>query len=182
MLRSILLSSVVSSLVLLAACASGGGASRYSTPAQAQDALPARVVFRHAEQNVEMALVNDAHTDRVELYSQARRDYSTKVTENEVMDALVEYLYGESRFMRYAQPGPAPRSGYHKYGEAELPNGTFHWAVHKYSPHEELLAFVEWQTNFLALWNQVAQLQSSDGNVNFTVPELTPRQRNAGKR
>jgi hypothetical protein len=172
MLRSLL----VSSLVLLGACAAGP-ARHSSQPAQYQ---PTRVVFHHIEQNKTMALVNEAHTDRVELYSQQRRDWSTKVAENEVMDALVDHLYGQSRFMEYAQPGPAPTSGYQKFGEAQLPNGTFHWAIHVSSPVAEKQAFLRWQADFLSLWDQVAQLQAVAGEFEFKPSAPTTRPRRAG--
>lgn len=164
-------------LLLSSACATGP--TRQAAPRS--PAQPARVVFRHIERNQTMALVNGAHTDRVELYSQQRRDWSTKVAEDEVMDALIEYLYGPSRFFDHARPGPAPTGGYLKYGEAQLAGGTFHWAIHANSPLEEKQAFLRWQTNFLALWDSVAQLQSVAGEFEFQATTPPSRPRRAGR-
>lgn len=153
-------------LAFAAACA---GAPPRSSEARASSA-PARVEFRHLRQNQKMVLVNQAHTDRVEYYSRQRSDLSTKIATDEDMDALVEYLHGQSRFLEYSRPGPAPASGYIKYAEAQLPRGTFHWGIGDHTPKAEADAFLAWQMNFIGLWNDVAQLQSVSSDFEFRPP------------
>lgn len=157
---------LVCCLALAAACAS---AAPRSSSAQVTS-KPARVEFRHLRQNQKMVLVNQAHTDRVEYYSRQRSDLSTKIATDEVMDALVDYLHGQSRFLEYARPGPAPSGGYIKFGEAQLPRGTFHWGISEQTPKAEADAFLAWQMNFIGLWNDVAQLQTVSGDFEFRPP------------
>lgn len=117
-----------------------------------------------------MVLVNQAHTDRVELYSSKRSDLSTKVASDDVMELLLEYLHGDSRFFEFARPGPASSGNYIKYGEAQLRTGTFHWGVSDHTPKAEGEVFLAWQINFMGLWNEVAQLQTVSNDFEFRPP------------
>ncbi len=73
-----------------------------------------------------MTLVNEAHTDPIELYSEIRTDASTKVTSNEVMVAMLEH-FDEQGFNDYARQGFAPitsAGGAVQSFEVEGPQGT----------------------------------------------------------
>ena len=92
----------LTSLGLFGACASPNSSSAL------QDmSTPARVTFRDYRQGTSFVLVNDAHTDRVELYSKISAEPSTKVASNEVMDALLDFLK-TTGFEGQARPGVLP--------------------------------------------------------------------------
>ena len=165
-------------LLLAAGCASTAPRSSATAGPQGD---PARVVFRDLRQGQTFALVNEAHSDPLELYSKTRSaaEASTKVIENEVMDALLDYLEGEGDFFDHARPGPAPATGFEKVGQVETDRGTFHMAVSQSSPEEEQQDFLRCYMNFVALWSNVQQFQAVEnpgGSTGvFQKPEHTRR-------
>jgi len=158
------------SLALLSACAATSSAAEVS-----ETSAPARVRFMDYRQGTVFELVNEAHTDRVALYSEVRADTQTKVTSDEVMDALLEYLE-DSGFRGQARSGVAPRTSdsYHWGGEIEAGGETVFLLVNNQTPQGERKMFIDCYMNHVSLWSNTFQLQRVDagpGEV-FKKPEL----------
>jgi len=157
------------SLALLSGCAGSP-----SAPEASLSATPARVRFMDYRQGTAFELVNEAHTDRVEFYSKVRSDTMTKVANDEVMGALLEYIQ-TSGFHRHARSGVAPRqsSSYRWGGEVETKSGTVFMLVNDQTPKGKRQAFLDCYMNHVNLWSNVFQLQRVDtdpGEV-FKKPE-----------
>ena len=155
------------SLALLSACA--------GAPSAPEASAPARVRFMDYRQGTVFELVNEAHTDRVTLYSEARTDTQTKVTNDEVMGALLEYL-DDSGFRSHARTGAAPRTSdsFHWGGEVETGGRTVFMLVSDQTPVGERKMFIDCYMNHVNLWSNTFQLQRVDagpGEV-FKKPEL----------
>ncbi len=158
------------SLALLSACASTSSAAGVSGPA-----APARVRFMDYRQGTVFELVNEAHTDRVSLYSETRANTQTKVTSDEVMEALLEYL-DDAGFRGRTRAGVAPRTSdtYHWGGEIEAGGESVFMLVSDQSPPGERKMFIDCYMNHVTLWSNTFQLQRVDagpGEV-FKKPEL----------
>lgn len=149
-------------LIVFAGCAAPRGAV---STADARTGRPARVAFHDLRSGARFALVNESHTDRVELYSRPSTDLSTKVASDEVMEELLAFLEGEAGLSRYAVPGPAPQdSSWTQTVEVETPDGVWHVAVARATPQDERRAFQAAYINFLALWNNIYQGQAVPGD------------------
>jgi len=154
-------------LALLSAC---------TGPPDAPEVIaPARVRFMDYREGTVFELVNEAHTDRVSLYSEVRSDTQTKVTSDEVMEALLEYLK-DAGFSAQARLGTAPRTSdsYFWGGEIEEDGVTMHMIVSDQTPPEERRMFIDCYMNHVTLWSNTFQLQRVDagpGEV-FKKPEL----------
>ena len=160
----------LTSLGLFGACASPNHAS-----ALEDIATPARVTFRDYRQGTSFVLVNEAHTDRVELYSKISADPSTKVASNEVMNALLEFLK-TSGFEEQARPGVAPRSSsaWQRSGEIETSGHSVFFVVNDKTPSAEKKMFLDCYLNHVQLWSSIFQLQRVEGGPDdvFKKPEL----------
>jgi len=120
-------------------------------------------------------LVNEAHTDRVALYSELRANTETKVTSDEVMDALLDYLE-DAGFRGKARVGVAPRSSdtLNWGGEIEEDGVSMYMVVGDATDPEDRKMFVDCYMNHVTLWSSTFQLQRVDagpGEV-FKKPEL----------
>ena len=160
----------LTSLGLLGACASPN-----STSVLEDSVAPARVTFRDYRQGTSFVLVNDAHTDRVELYSKISAEPSTKVASNEVMTALLDFLES-SGFEEQARPGVAPRSStaWRWSGEIETSGRSVFFAVNDKTPTAEKKMFLDCYMNHVQLWSNIFQLQRVEGGRDevFKKPEL----------
>ncbi len=89
----------------LGACASGG-------KHPSAEGQPASVTFTDYRSGLRFTIVNETHTDRVELYSRSVKasQANTKVATDEVLDALFERM-GKLGFFRDASSGSAPSGG-----------------------------------------------------------------------
>ena len=94
-------------LSLLVGACSSGPSRRAEAPADADLGTPLRVTYIMYRSGQRLELVNEAHTGRVEQYSQVRSDASRKVQTNDVMEGLVEVLR-DNGFDRFSNAGPAP--------------------------------------------------------------------------
>jgi len=121
------------------------------------------VIFMDYRQGTSFELVNEAHTDRVVLYSEIRENPTTKVASNEVMTALLEYL-DSSGFNERAHSGVAPRSSsvFQWGGEIETSSGTISMLVNDKTPVEQRKMFVDCYMNHVQLWSNIFQLQRVD--------------------
>jgi hypothetical protein len=137
----------LTSLGLLSACATPSGGS-----ASADSSTPARVTFRDYQEGTKFELVNEAHTDP-----------STKVANNEVISALLDYL-SDSGFESQARSGAAPRtsSAWQYSGEIETTAGTVFLAVNSSTPADQRKMFLDCYMNHVQLWSNVFQLQRVD--------------------
>jgi hypothetical protein len=97
---------LVAALALLGCV--GPGASSTARPGAPQGA--ARLTFVDYRTKVRMTLINEAHTGKVEFYSQKRANANTKITTNEIMGHLLARLEDQG-FNGHAQPGSAPLRG-----------------------------------------------------------------------
>lgn len=95
------------SLALLAGACSSSPSSHDRADGANVEGSPLRVTYISYKNNKHLELVNEAHTGRVEQYSQVRRDASRKVQTNDVMVGLVEVLE-ENGFEEHAMAGGAP--------------------------------------------------------------------------
>lgn len=135
---------------------------------------PARVRFMDYRQGTVFELVNEAHTDRVALYSELRTNTETKVTSDEVMDALLDYLR-DAGFREKARVGVAPRSSdtLSWGGEIEEDGVSMYMIVGDATATKDRQMFVDCYMNHVTLWSNTFQLQRVDagpGEV-FKKPE-----------
>jgi len=90
-------------VALTSACSTGSAASS----ADEGPSSPVRVTYVSFTSGQRLELVNEAHTSRLDQYSEVRNDASRKVQTNDVMAGLVEVLE-DNGFEKRAQQGPAP--------------------------------------------------------------------------
>ncbi len=144
------------------ALSAAGCASTSASRSPTFEAQPTAVTFtdnRHAKPLV-LSLVNELHTSRVDLYSSVRKEASTKVATDEVVDALVEYL-SQQGFTRHATPGSAGGRASQSL-ELDLGGRRTHMGIFKGSGKREIEAFCACRDGFIELYNQIYQLQSVD--------------------
>jgi len=148
--------------LLACSCASGSG-SRPSASESAVPSPPARVSFVDYRNGMRFVLVNESHTDRVELYSRTSTDASTKVATDELMDELLEHL-DQRGFDARALSGPAPAdsTAWSQVIEVEDSAGTRHLGVGKLTTESERDAFHDCRAAFLYLYNNIFAAQSVD--------------------
>jgi len=112
-------------------------------------------------------LVSESHTSRVELYSNERKDASTKVLNDEVMQALVDHL-DELGFDGYAHPGSAPSQtggAIAKAIEVDEAGQRHWWALTAGASADELKSFNLAVRDFLGLYNIAQGWQSVDNSL-----------------
>ncbi len=147
---------------LLAACAGTGSAApdRFSV----EEGQPGRVTYVQYGDTTRMTLVNEAHTDPVEAYTEKRADASTKVTSNEVFDAMVGY-FEEQGWGAMARSGHAPLAsldGVRWALEVETPAGVEHLTFTLDTPQDRMKAALECKSAFLQIFNLTQQNQAID--------------------
>jgi hypothetical protein len=146
---------------LFVACASpeSGGPDRFSV----EDGAPGRVTYVQYGDRTRMTLVNEAHTDPVEAYTERRADASTKVTSNEVFAAMLGY-FGEQGWSGLARSGFAPLSadGVRWALEVETETGVQHLAFTLDTPQDRMKAALECKQAFLEIFNLTQQSQAID--------------------
>ncbi len=104
-------------LLSLALCCSVGACvvpdsstSGSSTRHSAEEGSPGRVTLLDYRTNQRLTLLNEAHTDPLTLYTEKRSSPSTKVTSNEIFQAMLE-RFDEQGFQGKASSGYAPVTG-----------------------------------------------------------------------
>ena len=141
----------------LAACASSGSAAQ-------GDEGALLVTLHDYRQNRVFELASESHTNRVEYYSQPRKDAARKVQSDEVMGALLAELERQG-LEEHESAGPAPSSGggggVLEYGlEVERAGAIGHWLIGQGTVPEETIAFHECAKTFFELYNVTLSLQS----------------------
>ena len=112
-------------------------------------------------------LVSESHTSRVELYSEERDNASTKVLEDEVMQALVEHL-DELGFDGFSRPGTAVAGGGSAISKAiqvEEGDQRAWWPLSPSAGESELKNFNTAVRDFLSLYNIAQGWQSVDNSL-----------------
>lgn len=156
---------------LVAACTStgenGGKDEAYVGP-------PTQVSWLLFKSGQVISLVNDSHSDRLELYSEVREHAGPKVTSDEVMDGLVDYLKDEQNFDEYAHDGPAPAAGNAQVTQAlELRIGdrVSHMLMGPGSSPKEREAFLACAQAVGTIWNATFQLQAVENDKDKAIFE-----------
>lgn len=141
--------------ILASACASTGNLVT-GTAAQMR--------FFEYRGGLTMTVVNESHTDRVELYSEERDNASTKVAPDEVMDALIDRVK-EFNFAKFAKDGPAPKTStlWSQAIEVETAKGTMHMLVGPELSDEAKSSFRRSREAFLQIYNNVYGAQTVKG-------------------
>lgn len=148
-------------LSALAACGSTSTAQSSEAPERTR---PIRVRFVDWRSNQNLVLVDQSHTDRAELYSSqvAIDEAGTKVTTDEVLEETLRFFRDEGFYDR-AEKGPAKAgSDAVQTLEVETPDGTVHMRFGRTTDPDTAKVFRTCRDNFVALYNNVYQLQSVD--------------------
>lgn len=152
---------LVLGLVALAACGTTSGSKATDEPIRTR---PIRIHFVDWRSNQNLVLLDQSHTDRSELYSsQVKIDQAgTKVTTDEVLEETLRFFREEGFFDRTTK-GPAAAGGdIVQTLEVETPDGTVHFRFGRSTDPESAKVFRTCRDNFVALYNNVFQLQSVD--------------------
>jgi len=149
-------------------------------------ARPARVSLIQYGQVQRLNLVNEAHTDPVEFYSEERSSASTKITSNEVLAAMLDY-FDDQGFSTFATQGYAPRqgaTGERSSIEVETQGGVHHLMYAQGQSQEALKTFRECQLAWLEIYNltQQAQVVSNSGGAVFFDKQKEKIQQGTKKR
>lgn len=125
-----------------------------------------------------ISLVNESHTDRLELYSEVREKAGPKVVSDDVMDGLVEY-FEKQGFDEHAKDGPAPATGSPQLTQAlevRADDHVSHMLLGPGSTEEERQSFQECSSAFMEVWNLTYQAQAVEnerGKAIFDQPGTT---------
>ncbi len=131
----------------------------------------ARIVFRsYRGGGLNLGLMNESHTDRLEYYSTAR-DQTTagyKVASDEIVLATIAFMIEEG-FDEHSRPGPAPSASARNVQALELltNKGTRHIAFGANSSKSEQQVFKTCVEAFTGVYNNVygAQSVNNDGGA-----------------
>lgn len=125
-----------------------------------------------------MTVVNESHTDRVQLYSEKRDEASTKVARDEVMEALIERVR-KVGFANYAEEGPAPAtsSQWSQGIEVKTDKGTHHMLVGPGVDRGAANAFRQSREAFLGIYNNIFGAQSVNVGQDEKIFERRPPRR-----
>lgn len=159
---------------LLAACQSASAAG------DDKPGIPTRISWRDYRVEQLLELVNEAHTDRLEQYSEGREDANRKVQSDEIVAALVEHMRS-GKYAAFWQPGPAPTApdGSSMWSlEIEDQSGTFSLVEHTGLALEDKRARRELRQAFIDTYNLTYSLQAvkvKEGESPFSDPTQPTR-------
>jgi hypothetical protein len=171
-----LISAVLPLLLLASACASSSAGKQ----AAGEDGDPLRVSHVDYRSNRRLELVNEAHTSRLEQYSEVRANANCKVQANDVLSGLVEILY-QYDFGDYQHPGAAPADGGGTWAwalEIDGPNGPTHVLAGPGLPDAEKRALRRYAAAFLDIYNATYSLQAVEVDAGDSPFENPARRRN----
>ncbi|MCY2961576.1 MAG: hypothetical protein NTY35_15545 [Planctomycetota bacterium] len=154
---------VLAGLAALPGCSSGGA---QSDSAAHKTGKPIELRYRAIAKNLSFGIVNESHTDRTELYSsrQPIDQATTKVSPDEVVDAIVEY-FRDQGFFAIAQSGGAPKTpppGTSQMLEVDLPEGPYHAVLRPGVTADYAKTFQTCAKALLDVYNSTMQLQAVD--------------------
>ena len=158
--------------VFLGACvAPGSSDDRSIGESSMDDAEPGRVTFIDYSDFVRLNLVNVAHSDPVEFYSEVRTTASTKITYNEVFDAMLDY-FDDHGFSKVAQPGYAPSTGSREILqvlEVQTENGTKFLPYGSGASEEQRRVFKDCVLAWQEVFNRTQQAQAVSNTSGSTL-------------
>ncbi|MBL8861818.1 MAG: hypothetical protein JNK02_07370 [Planctomycetes bacterium] len=165
--RPLVLLGAALGLAALSACTTGGArpdATGSTTQRDASKAIELR--YRAFARKLSIGLVNESHTDRLELYSERQPidRATTKVSPDEVVDAIVEYFRDQGYF-GIAVRGPAPATpppGATQMLEVVLPDGPYHAIVRPGVTAQFATTFQTCAKALLQVYSDTIQLQAVD--------------------
>jgi hypothetical protein len=155
-------------LVLAGAC----GSTEESTDGRpAKTGEPLRVLFQQYAPAQKFELVNDSHSERVEMYSSAKKidEAYVKVTTDEVLREVCVML-DDNGFATRAAPGSAPASSdgsISRAFEVERNGKTSFWAIGRGANPDEAKRFNDCMSGFLAIYTNTYGLQAVEGTPNW---------------
>ncbi len=162
-----LAATALSALAVTTFCGCASEGSRpddAKAPTQPDATKAVELRYRALTQNLSFGLVNESHSNRTELYSERQPldRATTKVSPDEVVDAIVEYFRDEG-FFEIAVRGAAPASatkGASQMLEVALPEGRYHAALRKGVSKEYATTFQTCAKALLDVYNSTMQLQA----------------------
>lgn len=166
--------------LLTLACSGTSGSVGTDGNLEWKSGEPARVRLTDARKGLLVfELRNDAHSDRVEFYSESRDDATTKVTTDEVMDELLSYLKDQA-FGRLAVDGTARGGAWTIEVEVGQPGATrvSHVAVDQSTPQKDLERLQACRAAIFYIYNNTFQaqtIQNEDGRFFFENPSQEVR-------
>ena len=169
----------------LSGCASGSSAATAPRVASEPDAAKAvELRYRAFAQGLSLGLVNESHSDRVALYSERKSAGSatTKVSPDEVVDAIVEYFRSEG-FFEIASRGRAPAqppAGATQVLEVVLPDGAYHALARPGVTQEFAQTFQTCRKALLDVYSETMQLQAVDAPPEWQPGTRTPPRNRGG--
>jgi len=175
------------SLAFLASCASEGSRAEESKVPTQQDASKAvELRYRALAKNVSFGLVNESHSNRTELYSERQPidRATTKVSPDEVVDAIVDY-FREQGFFDIAVRGAPPANVAQNASqllEVALPDGLYHAALRKGVTKEYATTFQTCSKALLDVYNSTMQLQAVEETPDWMngAPRPATKSKNPG--
>lgn len=153
---------IVLACLLSTACVSSGHATDLDEPVRLELTSYARNGFS------QFVLINEAHTSRVEQYSNRAGNANTKVASNEAMQDLLDVLQ-DNGFFELAVSGTAPEATNGKALELELKSGTTQWYVSLQDPKSTRDTFTRCYKPMIDLWNNIFAAQSVENSQGEAV-------------
>ncbi len=177
--RALLLVTALLATILIG-CSSPSSASA-AEAASTKTGRPVEIRYRAVTSNANFGLVNESHTSRTELYSSRLPidAASTKVSPDEVVDAVVDY-FREQGFFELAQPGAMPVNppqGTSQILAVTTPEGAVTLMLRPGASTEHARCFQTCAKAFFDVYNATMQLQSVDRTPDWKAQDgksLTP--------
>ncbi len=166
-------------LIGITACSSSG--SKAATTVHA----PVELRYRALAKNLSFGLVNESHSDRTDLYStrQPLDHATTKVSPDEVVDAIVEY-FRDQGFFDIAVAGTSPASpppGASQILEVSLPDGEYYAMLRTGVTADYVTRFQTCAKALLDVYNNTLQLQAVDEAPNWNGNSSRSTSKSRGK-
>lgn len=144
--------------ILFGACSSTGS----SKPPKS--GIPLRVRYLAYASGQKLELVNESHTDKIEMYSSTKKldEAGTKVTTDEVLDETIAN-FAQNGFFERAVPGSAPLTppaGISQALEVEKDGRTTFWAIPRVSGDDDRKRFRQCTELFTYVYNSTFGMQS----------------------
>jgi hypothetical protein len=170
-------------LLTLAGCATSAPAA--AAPRTAPDASKAvELRYRAFAQGLSLGLVNESHSSRVDVYSERKPidRATTKVSPDEVVDAIVEY-FRDNGYFEIAVRGAAPANppaGATQVLEVVLPDGPWHALARPGVTADFARTFQACRQALLDVYSATMQLQAVDEAPAWRSGSPQPPRRRSG--
>jgi hypothetical protein len=163
-------------LFFLAAACTGGPSAGGKPPSKT--GVPSRITWRLYKTDHEITLVNESHSDRLELYSKAkeRREAATKVQNDEIVEAVLDY-FDRAGYQGFASTGSAPRAQIGRASqslEVERQGRTTFMVWSPDRPEKERACFVICRDALVEIWNETYAAQTIEVGTRDGPPGVPP--------